>query len=114
MDDIQEIKRRMWYQITIDDLNALIADHDRLEAENAALAAWQCVHLDGKTGVTADEHGNQVCAKDARIAALEAALRYWDEAFATGRSEPLFIARDNGRLVLDKQPARAALNKEGA
>ena len=38
--------------------------------ENADLASWQCVHLDGKTGITSDEHGNQSCAKDAVISRL--------------------------------------------
>lgn len=35
-----------------------------------------------------------------RIEQLEAALRYWEQAFATGRSEPLYVARDNGRAAL--------------
>ena len=40
--------------------------------ENAALAAWQCIHTDGKTGLTHDDWANASCAKDATIATLTA------------------------------------------
>lgn len=43
---------------------ALEAQVAELKAENAALAAWQCIHTDGKTGIVCDEYGNQYCAKD--------------------------------------------------
>lgn len=45
------------------------------DTENdAALASWQCIHTDGVTGITSDEHGNQFCAKDAKIAARDAEI----------------------------------------
>jgi hypothetical protein len=43
---------------------------ERLKEENFALAAWSCIHSDGKTGIVNDEYGNQYCAKDAEIEQL--------------------------------------------
>lgn len=40
----------------------------------------------------------------AEVARLREALVRWDEAFATGRSEPLFIARDAARAELTQEP----------
>lgn len=40
----------------------------------------------------------------ARIAKLEAALRAWDEAFSTGRHEPLVIACETARAALEGKP----------
>jgi hypothetical protein len=51
------------------DLSARVKE---LEAENAALASWQCIYLDGVTGLTHDDHANATCVKDKRIAELEA------------------------------------------
>jgi len=34
---------------------------EQLEAENFALASWQCVFTDGRTGIVCDENGNQFC-----------------------------------------------------
>lgn len=48
-----------------DEALAAQAEVERLRAENQALAEWQCIHLDGKTGLTHDERGNAQCAKDA-------------------------------------------------
>jgi hypothetical protein len=59
----------------IERLRALMPPDPRiaqLEKDGAALSAWQCIHMDGKTGITSDDHGNQYCAKDRRIAQLEA------------------------------------------
>jgi hypothetical protein len=42
------------------------------ERENGfALAAWQCIYVDGKTGLTSNDYGHQYCAKDVEIIALE-------------------------------------------
>jgi hypothetical protein len=43
-------------------------------------------------------------AAEARIAKLEAALRAWDEAFSTGRHEPLVIACETARAALEGKP----------
>lgn len=48
------------------------------------------------------EENARAIAAETRLAEATKALRYWDEAFATGRSEPLFIARDNGRATLSR------------
>ena len=49
---------------TAKEINGLVAKIKEREEENAKLAAWQCIHTDGKTGLTSDERGNQFCAKD--------------------------------------------------
>jgi hypothetical protein len=46
------------------EISALKVRVAELEAENALLASWQCIHTDGKTGIVCDEYGNQYCAKD--------------------------------------------------
>lgn len=54
----------------------------RLREENFALAAWQCLFHDGKTGIVNDEHGNQYCAmekENARLREENAKLREVDE-----------------------------------
>jgi len=45
---------------------------EELQAENIALAAWQCPYTDGKEGLVCDEYGHQFCAKNKRIAQLKA------------------------------------------
>ena len=55
-------------------LNAL-AEIEQLREENKSLAAWSCIHVDGKTGIFSDEHGNQHCAKDKEIERLRKALK---------------------------------------
>lgn len=71
-----------------DDLSAPscpICEHDaeieKLRAENAELASWQCLFFDG-SGLTGDEHGNQVCMKqralDAVVAENERLRRDYD------------------------------------
>ena len=52
---------------------------ERLRKDNFSLAAWQCVHWDGKTGLVNDEHGNQYCAKDKEIERLREALKPFAE-----------------------------------
>jgi len=47
-------------------------------------------------------HSPQLAAAEARIAKLEAALRTWGEAFATGRHEPLVIACETARAALEE------------
>ena len=49
--------------------------HDRMLAENFSLSAWQCVYIDGKTGLVGDEHGNQYCAMSKRVDALRAEVK---------------------------------------
>jgi hypothetical protein len=39
--------------------------------ENFALAAWQCVYLDGVTGLTSDDHGNSYCSMAQKNKELE-------------------------------------------
>jgi hypothetical protein len=53
---------------------AYAAGRGSRDEEAAALASWQCIHMDGVTGLTHDERGHATCAKDARIAELEASL----------------------------------------
>ena len=45
-----------------------------LQAENAALAAWQCIFQDGKTGLVHDEYGNQYCNIKRKLDAANAKL----------------------------------------
>jgi hypothetical protein len=54
---------------------AMTADVEHLRAENASLAAWQCVYTDGKTGLVGDEHGNQYCAIAQEVEAVRSANR---------------------------------------
>ena len=42
-----------------------------LRKENFALSAWQCPYVDGVTGLTSDEHGNQYCAMSVRFSELQ-------------------------------------------
>jgi len=58
-----------------DTITRLTAEVERLRAECQSLAAWVCVHPDGKTGIVCGEGGSQYCAKDAEIERLRAALR---------------------------------------
>lgn len=76
--------------------------HDRMLAENFSLSAWQCVYIDGKTGLVGDEHGNQYCAMSKRVDALrakveklEGAIVVWQNAYKTGRNEPLVQAYEH-------------------
>ncbi len=39
------------------------------------LTAWQCPFLDGKKGLSSDEHGHQFCAMERRFEKLEAGMR---------------------------------------
>lgn len=50
--------------------NELADERAKLREENFALAAWQCIFHDGRTGIVCDEHGNQFCAKDREAAKL--------------------------------------------
>jgi cysteinyl-tRNA synthetase len=76
---------------------------------NAFQEVWtKCLLLGEMPEVPAENEHDVVASTmlwiDALVAERDearAALRYWDQAFATGRSEPLFIARDNGRRALD-------------
>lgn len=64
---------------------------EQLHDENAALASWQCIHHDGKTGLTHDERGNASCAKDAEIdrlrAEVEALQAEWTRKMAALESQ---------------------------
>lgn len=55
-------------------LTAAQARIDELERENEALAAWQCVYHDGKTGIVCDEGGGQYCAMERRATKAETQL----------------------------------------
>jgi len=52
------------------DIPALISALREAQERSSQIAAWQCIHTDGKTGIVCDEHGNQSCAKDAIITSL--------------------------------------------
>ena len=47
---------------------------EQLKEENTKLSSWQCPYLDGKTGLTSDDHGHQFCIKDAEIKRLREAI----------------------------------------
>jgi len=57
-----------------EELKDCYAEIERLRAECQGLAAWACIHPDGKTGIVCGEGGSQYCAKDAEIERLRAAL----------------------------------------
>jgi len=61
--EIERLRALMPEDPRIAELEARIA---QLEKDGAALSAWQCIHMDWKTGITSDDHGNQYCAKDRR------------------------------------------------
>jgi len=50
---------------TMQELVPVSALREARERSNQ-LAAWQCIHTDGKTGIVCDERGNQSCAKDVK------------------------------------------------
>ena len=43
---------------------------ERLQAENASLASWQCQFTDGKTGIVYSEGGGTYCAMAKRVERL--------------------------------------------
>jgi len=89
------------------------------QGRSSQIAAWQCIHTDGKTGIVCDEHGNQSCAKDAiiasltdRVARLEAALQWYGEQARLCRL--IHNEGDKGRHALSNdggKRARSALEE---
>lgn len=77
MSDIVERLRQPWPPSNSEDpLMTEAADEiERLRAENASLASWQCEFTDGKTGLVYGEGGGTYCAMAKRVQKLEAALR---------------------------------------
>lgn len=69
----------------IGEVEALRAEVERLTAENASLASWQCEFTDGKTGLVYGEGGGTYCAMAKENARLREAL------------EPEFL----GRLIYE-------------
>jgi hypothetical protein len=57
-----------------EELKDCYAEIERLRAECQSLAAWACIHPDGKTGIVCGEGGSQYCAKDAEIERLNSEL----------------------------------------
>lgn len=72
----------------------------RLTAENAKLAAWQCIHTDGKTGIVGTEHGHQICAKDAQIGTLTARLERLEAQLQQFAEQKLVEEMDAEALAL--------------
>ena len=87
-------------RVTPFNLTAAIADALRASEERARKAKAR-ISVSGYVPLSEfDAAEARANAAEARVKELEAALRYWDEAFKTGRSEPLYIARDNGLRAL--------------
>jgi len=80
----------------------LTAEVERLRAECQSLAAWVCVHPDGKTGIVCGEGGSQYCAKDAEMERLRADVQTWQShaktAIWSDSAECQMLAADNERL----------------
>ena len=79
-----------------------VTEIERLRAECQSLAAWVCVHPDGKTGIVCGEGGSQYCAKDAEIERLQADVQTWQghakTAIWSDSAECKLLAADNERL----------------
>lgn len=61
-------------EILMSKIATLQAEVERLTKENTALAAWQCIFTDGRTGLVCTEGGHQICAMQTRAEAAEARL----------------------------------------
>lgn len=64
-----------------DELRQAKAENKQLLEENSSLSTWQCVYMDGKTGLVGDEHGNQYCAMAKENERLRAANETWASAY---------------------------------
>ena len=72
----------------------LIAALEAAEKEHRNLAAWQCLFIDGKTGLVNDESGYQYCQMRRRAEAAEAsAVEATNEANACGAERAVWKER---------------------
>ena len=69
--EIWENNDSKWVCDTVDEvmhaIRQLLRERDEARETIRALEAWQCPFVDGTTGLTSDEHGNQFCAMEARV-----------------------------------------------
>jgi hypothetical protein len=98
-----------------DTINSLRAEVERLTAENASLASWQCEFTDGKTGLVYSEGGGTYCAMAKENEKLRAALKkiakvtygsdwtWGSEELADYYSMRFFNAQETARAALGEE-----------
>lgn len=85
------------------EITRLRAEVEKLTAENASLASWQCEFTDGKTGLVYSEGGSTYCA----MAKREATLRATNDAL----KDQVATMIDNAARVASLRAQNAALRE---